>query len=240
MRPGLIAGVVLAGAVLAAPAGAAPTAQVLVVGSEGVLSGPRTVPLRATTVRAGGRSCRILGTTPLAALARTGLSLRIRDLGSCGRDPRDAGALYVAQIGTEREKGRGGWVYKVGRKAGTTSASDAAGSFGTGRRLRGGERILWFWCELDRGDACQRTLEASPSATSAAPGSTIRVTVRGYDDRGRGVPIEGATVRIGDGTSTTGADGVAAVKLSSTPGTFSMVAEKDGLVRSFPRRVRVG
>jgi len=232
---------VVAVAWLCAPAAAfaAPSVSLLVVGKTHVLRGPTAVPLRATTIRAGGKRCNVLAATPMAALARARLTLRIRDLGSCGRDPRDAGAIYVAQIGAEREAGRGGWVYKVGRRSGTTSAGDPTGPFGTGRRLRGGERVLWFWCELDRADACQRTLEATPAVSTVTAGAPLRVTVRGYDDAGRGVPVKGATVRLGGSSALTGADGVATVTAPSTAGSFRLHAEKDGLVRSFGRLVTV-
>ena len=40
-------------------------------------------------------------------------------------------------------------------------------------------------------------LEVSSSASTVAPGRDAAVTVRGYDDNGRGVPVAGATVRLG-------------------------------------------
>ena len=61
--------------------------------------------------------------------------------------------------------------------------------------------------------------------------------MRGYDDEGRGVPVEGATVSAGSVTAVSGADGSA--RLALPAGRQRLVAEKDGLVRSFSERVVV-
>jgi len=172
-------------------------------------------------------------------LAGTGVRFRLVDYGACSRKPRDAGSLYVSKIGPDRERGRDGWVYKVGRKVGSAGAADPAGSFGTGRRLRAGDRVLWFWCVKDRSDACQRTLETS-SPNAVAPGAPLVVTVRGYDEEGRGVPVEGATVTLGGASAVSGADGIATLIAPATPGKAAVEAAKPGLVRSFPRTVAVG
>ncbi len=164
-------------------------------------------------------------------LVATRLPLAVRDYGSCGRRPRDAAGLYVSKVAGERERGRGGWVYKVGRRAGSTGAADTGG-----RRLRQGERVTWFWCEQEPSGGCQRTLEAQPDRAAAAPGETLRVTVRGYDDQGRGVAVAGATVTLGSATAVSGADGVAL--LTVIDGRW-LEASKDGLVRAFPREVTV-
>ena len=161
-------------------------------------------------MRVGGRRCAVGRATPLSALAGTRLRLRLRDYGSCGRSPADAGSLYVRKVGPDRAGGPRGWVYKVGNRAGTTGAADPSGPFGTGRRLRGG-RLLWFWCLQSRAGGCQRTLDARPEASTVAAGAPLRVRVRGYDDNGRGVPVAGALVRAGGAQALTGADGVATV-----------------------------
>ena len=111
--------------------------------------------------------------------------------------------------------------------------------FGTGRRLRGGDRLLWFWCDMQASGGCQRTLEAAPDRATAAPGETVRVTVRGYDDAGRGVKVPGATVRLGSATALTGADGVAMVPVTAA-GRLELVATAPGMVRSFPGEVSAG
>ena len=80
---------------------------------------------------------------------------------------------------------------------------------------------------------CQRTLEVR--ATPATGG--IVATVRGYDDAGEGVPVEGASVTAGGVTGLTAADG--RVEIALPPGTHRVVARKDGLVRSFTERVEV-
>jgi hypothetical protein len=238
MRRALIAAVAVA---LLAPAPAqAAKVHVMVVGKDRVLRAPKTVKLKPRTVKVAGRRCRVAGATPLSVLVATKLRIALRDYGSCGKRPRDAAGLYVTKVGREREKGRGGWVYKVGRRAGSAGAADPSGPFGTGKRIRGGQRITWFWCEQDQSGGCQRTLEVRPERTSAAPGEALRVTVRGYDDRGDGVAVAGATVRLGSATAVTGADGTAVLTVPAAGGTLRLRAERDGMVRAFPREVAVG
>jgi len=224
--------------VLAVPAPAmAADVAVMVVGEERVLREATDVRLKQRAVTVAGRRCRVGAATPLSALAATGLRLGLRDYARCGRHWRAAGGLYVRAVRGERERGRAGWVYKAGRKAGTTAAADPSGPFGTGRRLRDGQRVTWFWCV--EASACQRTLEVRPERTSAAPGETLRATVRGYDDLGKGVPVEGATVRLGSATAVTGSDGVAALIVPAA-GRLELEAEHDGMVPAFPAEVRVG
>jgi hypothetical protein len=210
----------------------------MVVGKQRVLREAAPVRLKSRSVRVGGRRCAVGRATPLSVLAGTRLRVRLQDYGSCGRSPRDAGALYVTRVGSDRRGGPAGWVYKVGRRTGTSGAADPSGPFGTGRKLRTGQRLLWFWCVQVRGAACQRTLEVSPSATTVAPGAPLRVAVRGYDDNGRGVPVPGATVRLGAASATTDASGVAQV-VAGAAGAARLTAEHDGMVRSWPRTVRV-
>jgi hypothetical protein len=232
--------IAVAVALLAPAAAQAASVQVMVVGKDRVLRGPKAVKLKARTVKVAGRRCRVAAATPLSVLAATKLKIALRDYGSCGKRPRDAAGLYVTKVGREREKGRGGWVYKVGRRVGSTGAADPSGPFGTGKRIRGGQRITWFWCEQDQSGGCQRTLEVRPERTSAAPGEALRVTVRGYDDRGDGVAVAGATVRLGSATAVTGADGAAVLTVPAAAGTLRLQASRDGMVRAFPREVAVG
>jgi len=238
MRRALVIAAALA---LLAPAAAdAARVHVMVVGQDQVLRAPRVVKLKVRTVKVGQRRCRVGAATPLSVLVATKLKIALRDYGSCGKRPRDAAGLYVTKVGREREKGRGGWVYKVGRRAGSAGAADPSGPFGTGRRIRGGQRITWFWCELEQSGGCQRTLEVRPDRTSAAPGEARRVTVRGYDDQGHGVASAGATARLGSAVAPTAADGTATLTVPATSGTLRLSAERAGMVRSFPREVAVG
>jgi hypothetical protein len=217
---------------------AAPSVSTMVVGNAGVLRDARSVRARARRVKVGGRRCAVAAGTPLGALAGVGLRLRLRDYGACGRRERDAGGLFVRSIGPDRNRGQDGWVYKVGRRVGSAGAADAAGPFGTGRKLRRGDRLLWFWCVMQRSGGCQRTLEATPDRATAAPGESIRVTVRGYDDQGRGVAVGGATVALGGATALTGDDGVATVTAPAA-GEHALGAKAAGMVRSFPVEVTV-
>ena len=227
MRPALL-GLVVA-LVAAAPAAAAKV-DVMVVGKAGVLHQGRVAP-RDVHVIAGGRRCRVAATTPLALLVRTGLTVRVRDYGSCSSSERDAAGLFVTRVGPDRNRGRDGWVYKAGRKVSSRGAGDAGS--------RAGARLVWFWC-VTGPKGCQRTLVATPAASQAAPGSALRVTVRGYDDAGKGIAVEGATVTLAGATATTGADGVATLAVPDAPGRRRLTASRDGMVRSFSEAVTIG
>lgn len=237
MRRLVLIGAAALAVALPAPAQAVKV-DLMVVGSERVLRDAGTVRAKARTLPVAGRRCRVGADTPLTALAGTRLDLRLRDYGRCGRRARNAGGLYVRSVEGERERGAAGWVYKVGRRIGTTGAADPSGPFGTGRRLRAGQRLLWFWCV--RAGRCQRTLEVRPERDAALPGELLRVTVRGYDDQGDGRAVEGATVRLGAATAVTGADGAAVLTVPAETGTLELEAERDGLVPAFPEPVRVG
>jgi hypothetical protein len=230
------AGVLFALLALALPAPAAvaaPTAELMVVGRERVLRDASIVRLMQRRVRVdGGRRCAVGARTPLGVLAGGRLRLRLRDYGSCGRSPRDAGGLYVRQVQRERERGRGGWVYKIGRRTGTGAAGDPAGPFGRGG-LRRGTHVLWFWCELS-GDGCQRSLEVRPSRRRARPGQPVSVRVTGYDDEGRGVPVAGASVRLGSSRGTTGGDGRVTLEMPGGTRRARLTASAPDTVRSFP------
>jgi hypothetical protein len=189
------------------------------------------VSTAATSVGIGGRRCAVGSRTPLAALVRSRPGrLRFRDFGACSSRARDASGILVTGIGSDRNRGQRGWVYKVGRRAATAGAGDVAGPFGHGR-LRARQRLMWFYCV--RAADCQRTLELRTKPTA---GGVVAI-VRGYDDAGDGVPVEGAEVSTGSITGITAADG--RVQLALTSGTHRLVARKDGLVRSFTERVEV-
>lgn len=221
---------------VAAPAAAeAKSVTTMVVGKTRVLKDAKSVRLvKKRTVKVGGRRCAVAGNTALGALAALHMRVRLRDYGSCGRRPADASSLFVKRIGPDANRGQDGWVYKVGRRSPGTGGADT-----TGKRLHGGQRVLWFWCHAQADGGCQRTLEAVPDRSSAAPGESLRVTVRGYDNDGRGVAVAGATVVLGGASALTGADGVATITVPAA-GRLRLTAAKDGLVRSFPRVVRAG
>ncbi len=122
--------------------------------------------------RSRGKRCATGARTALSALAATKLPLTFKDYGACSRRPAESGSLYVRSIAGERASGADGWVYKVGRRVGTTGAADPSGAFGDGRRLRTGQKVLWFWCVKDAADACQRTLEVAAPRT-VAPGAAF-------------------------------------------------------------------
>jgi hypothetical protein len=235
-----------AAALPAAAEAAAPKVSVLVVGRDGTaMSGPKRVRASATTVPVGSRRCGTATGTPLAALAALrragGPAYTVRDYaGGCTRSPRDGAGLYVSSIGGERATGSQGWVYKVNRRAGTASAGDPSGPFGTGKRMRSGQELLWFWCRQDAQAACQPTVEPSTRSSTVARGASVAVTVRAYDDEGRGTLLGGATVTLGDATATSGADGRVTIVAPSTAGRYRITATAPGLTPGFPAEVRVG
>ncbi len=216
--------------VAAAPAKAAKVEQ-LVAFKSGTLV-QKSVRASATRVRVDGRRCAVGEGTALASLlrARPG-KVGLADYGSCTARPRDGGGLYVRSIRSERARGLSGWVYKVGRRLATAGAADPSGPFGSGR-LRTGQRITWFFCRI-RNASCQRTLVAEPRPEAGA----VTVTVRGYDDDGKGLVVAGATVSVGGVQAETDARGRATLALG--PGTYRVRAEKAGLVTSFRERVVV-
>jgi hypothetical protein len=233
-RAPLVAVLAVTGALAAPQAAQSATVTTMVAGKSGLLRAAKPVRImEKRRVKVGGRRCAVAGATPLGILAGTGLPLRIRDYGRCGRRIADAGSLFVTRIGFERNRGRDGWVYKAGRIVSSAGAGDRSG-----RRLRGGDRLLWFYCR-QRAGGCQRTLEALPDRTAAAPGEVVRVRVRGYDDQGRGIPVGGATVRLGTAEATTGPDGTAELAVPA-PGRLALTAERPGMVAAFPGEVRAG
>jgi hypothetical protein len=215
------------GAVTAAGAAPAPAprVQMMVVGRTHTLLRAHTFTLRASSVTIGHRHCSVPHGTALAGLLAARLPLTVTDAAGC-----DPAALFVRRVGPDRNHGIGGWEYKVGRASPSLGAGDPAG------RLRGGERLLWFWC--DRAASCQRTLTVkAPSAVTA--GASLAVTVLGYDDNGHGRGISGATVRLGSASSLSGAGGLARIPAPATPGRYGLSATKTGLIASFPFEVSV-
>jgi len=194
----------------------------------------RRVRASLTRVRVGRKRCAIAPGTALASLVRSRPGkVGLRDFGSCSSRARDGGQLFVRSIRSERNRGVSGWVYKVGRRLATAGAGDPAGPFGRGR-LRAGARVTWFYCRMESG-SCQRTLELS---AQPAPGDDVTsVSVRGFDDRGDAVPVEGASVRGGGTEARTDAQGRATLALPA--GMRTLRATKQGLVASHAVRVTV-
>ena len=217
--------VALGGAAEAAP----PKVRQLVVFRDGSAQ-TNTVSTRASTVRVDGRRCTTGRATALSALVRSRVGrLRLLDFGSCSLSAADGGGLFVKKIRGDANRGQNGWVYKVGRRAATAGSADPSGPFGRGR-LRGAQRVTWFYCRLRNG-GCQRTLELR---LRTDPGSLV-ASVRGYDDAGRAVAVAGASVTAGAASALTDAAGEA--RLALPAGRHSVVAQKEGAVRSFAERV---
>jgi hypothetical protein len=141
----------------------------------------------------------------------------------------------VRAINRDVARAEDGWVYKVGNAAAPAGAADPSGPFGHGL-LRSRQRVTWFWCDQQAGiEGCQQTLDMKASSTAER---SAGVRVRGYDNAGGATNVEGATISEGDTVlATTDAAGTAALTL--TPGAHTLVARKDGLVRSYPVEVDV-
>lgn len=239
-----LATVVAAALVVAAAAGPAdakrhpraPLVRQMVVFKDG-RAVTRRLRARRALVRVRGRRSRcVVGRgTPLAALARTRpRHLRVRDFGSCSRRRAgDAVSLFVSGIGPDRNRGTDGWVYKVGRRLGTAGAADPSGPFGRGL-LRGGSRVVWFYCRL-RGGSCQRTLAVRGRLLG---GGAVRVAAASYDDEARKARAAGATITLGGATVRTDSEGLALFS-GVAAGRYRLRAEQPGLVRSFGERVVV-
>ncbi len=214
--------------------------QVMVVGRAGTVAEARTVRARPTVVRASGRACRVSGSTPLAALAAAlklrGVGWHVKDFGRCARrDARSSGQLFVDRVRGERNKAQDGWVYKVNDLARSAGAADVAGG-----RLRGGDRVLWFYCSLDpAARSCQRSLRVVADEVDGPPGSTLPVRVEGYDDQRHRTPVAGATVALGSETAVSDAAGRAVLRRPAR-GSYSLVASAPGTAPSFPVKVVVG
>jgi hypothetical protein len=232
VRRGLLIVGLMAASVGSPAQAAPPKVSQLVVFRDGSAVAKTAVSTRAASVSVAGRTCTAGTGTPLAALARSKPGkLKLHDYGSCSRRARDGAGLFVRAIRGEANRGQNGWVYKVGRRAATAGAGDPDGPFGRGL-LKAGQRVTWFYCRL-RDGGCQRTLELKLRTED----DTLVATVRGYDDQGKGVAVEGATVSAGTEAAQTDARGVA--RLTLPAGRYTAVATKAGLVRSFAERVEV-
>jgi hypothetical protein len=229
------AAVALSAVAAAAPAhaAAAPRIQQLVVFKNGDAK-QRSVVAKGTSVKVGKKRCAVGAGTPLAALLRSKPGgIRLKDYGACSRKPADAAGLYVARIRKDSARGPNGWVYKVGNRVAPAGAADPTGPFGNGR-LKPKARVTWFYCFM-KANGCQRTLAISKVETPG--GGQVRVTVRAYDDRGKGRAARNATVHAGGATAKTDSKGVAT--LTAAPGRRNARAEGKGVVRSFGEQIEV-
>jgi len=222
---------------------APPRVQVMIVGRDGVvLSAARAIVAAPGTVHVAGRSCSVAAGTPLAVLVALrragGPSFALRDYGHCDGSPKDSAELFVKGLGGQPNAGRSGWEYKVEGAAGSTGAADPSGPMGDGRRLRNGAQLLWFYCETTPA-GCQRTLAVSPRAISAAPASSLQLTVGSYDDEGTLAPEMGASVTIDSLMAISGAGGKLTLSAPLAPGSYELTATQQGFVPSFPVLVTV-
>jgi hypothetical protein len=222
---------------------AGPRVQSMIVGRGGtILSSARSVSGSATSVHVGRRTCTVAAGTPLAVLAAVrrggGPGFALRDYGRCGSSPQNSAQLFIYSLGGESNHGQSGWEYKVDHVSGSTGAGDPSGPRGDGRRLRPGSHVLWFWCNAFAG-GCQRTLDVAAATTTISPSARLDVTVTGYDNEGRGVPVAGAIATLGSDFASSGTGGSATLIAPATPGRYALSASRPGLVPSFPETIVV-
>jgi hypothetical protein len=216
-----------------AQAGAAPKIRQLVVFRNGTAM-QKSVVAAKTTVKVGKKHCAVGAGTPLAALLRSKPGgIRLKDYGACSGKPADAAGLYVSRIRKDSAKGVNGWVYKVGNKVAPAGAADPTGPFGNGL-LKPRARVTWLYCRM-KANGCQRTLAITKIQTPG--GGQVRVTVRAYDDRGKGRAAAGATVHAAGRTARANSKGVAT--LTAAPGSANAYATGKGVVRSFGEPIEV-
>lgn len=218
----------------------APSVKLMVTGKNGILRSPVTVSAAARAVQVAGRQCVLPQGTPLAALAAAGVSMHLKDFGSCSMNPADESGIYADQILGASGVGMAGWTFKVNNVSGTAGAANAGGPFGRGP-LATGDLVLWFWCE---NYPCQRTLSITAPSTVRS-GAQLRVRVLAHDDSGKSVWAKGATVRVAQSTAVTDSLGWTGVTAPSKAGTTWIYAtdttKPGGYTRApaFPKGITV-
>ena len=155
----------LAGALaLPATAQAAPRADVMVVGKAKVLQAPRSVALKARSLRVGGHRCAVAGALAAVGAARHRAQLGVRDYGEL-LEPRRRRLRALRRAHRPRRGARAQRLGLQGR-ARHGERRRRAGPFGT--RLRGGAALLWFWCRTGSAGGCQRTLDGQARGDAAS------------------------------------------------------------------------
>ena len=66
------------------------------------------------------------------------------------------------------------------------------------------------------------------------------MTVSGYDNEGRAVPVAGVLVTLGSSQASTDTSGHATLAAPAAAGSYQLSASAPGVVPSFPRTVAVG
>ena len=150
-----------------APATAAEV-EVMVVGKERVLRAPAEVRLKVRTVQ--GRRPALPHRRGHAAVGARGHEAEAR--AARLRPLRQAPARRRRPVrGARQARAREG-PRRLGLQGRPAHAQPRRRRPRAGR-LRDGRRVTWFWCEQDDSGGCQRTLEARPDRTTAAPGETL-------------------------------------------------------------------
>ncbi|MFQ6120369.1 MAG: DUF4430 domain-containing protein, partial [Methanosarcinales archaeon] len=132
--------------------------------------------------------------------------------------------LYLNSINRESAKGASGWIYLIDYSMPMISADKY--------ELKDGDNILWSYGGLN-----SKPLSISVSSTSVFTGEQFTVNVN-YLDRGRGIPLDGATVYVGNKEFTTNTNGVAHVTIANE-GNYQIYAESTGYIRSEKKKINV-
>ncbi len=222
----------------------APLVEVTLVTRAGTLLGPLQVRAREARLKVGSRRCTIAAGTPLAALAAlqakkaAGVpALKATDYSGCGSKPSSSNGLYLRAVGKERAAGPDGWIYDVNGRRGTSGAADSAGPFGTGKRLKNGQRVNWRWChaDTDPDGGCGPELRLSlPAKANSAQPLAVQVQERAGADGEEvtvaaraGITVIAQTLGGAELTRTvTAAGGTASLALpAGTAGRVRVIAE---------------
>src|SRR5207249_3083235 len=103
-----------------------------------------------------------------------------------------------------------------------------------GGGLRAGDRVLWLYCRFDvTAHSCQRSLQLAVSSPHLSLPATLGVTVRSFDDAGRGRPVAGATVTLGPLSAPTDRFGKAELR-PPRAGRYLVQASTVGTIPAFP------
>ncbi|MFQ6073213.1 MAG: DUF4430 domain-containing protein, partial [Methanosarcinales archaeon] len=134
--------------------------------------------------------------------------------------------LYLNSINRESAKGASGWIYLIDYSMPMISADKY--------ELKDGDNILWGYGGLN-----SKPLSISVSSTSVFTGEQFTVNVN-YLDTGyqNWIPLDGATVYVGNKEFTTNTNGVAHVTIANE-GNYQIYAESTGYIRSEKKKINV-
>ena len=185
---------------------------------------------RLAPLRGGGRH-------PARGAHAPGLTLqaaRLRVVRTAGQ--RTRAGCSSRRLGPDRNRGQNGWVYKVGRRAGSNGAADTAGPFGNGAAARRRPAAVVLLPPGREGLPAHAGGQARPDRRRRrrdAAGDRARLRRPGQGRGGRGR----ARSRLGSASAVTGRRRRRASSRSPRPGTLELVG-RPATAWSAPSRAR--